>query len=285
VKPANTFFCQCDILNPNGLPYPEKYFDYIHIRQVYSCFSEEDWMTIMNEIKRLLKPGGYIELRDIEPMLGNTGPVSYNFFVNFPFLMKKWHDVDILWGRRMFDFLNEVGEMVDVHQQITVLQFGSPGPIGNMVQNSLRLALQSFRPFFSRHNNLPGAKYDKVIEEILEETKKYHSYFNYYCCWGRNPLYDTAYHHQDVGDDCSRRYSFPHNNKPIDRHHSNASSNMSPPLLKMRENRSEEKKVDSEAATSPNILNIYPSNQHQQMLSLAEDSVTDIDQFAEGYED
>lgn len=34
----------------------------------------------MKEIKRLLKPGGFIELRDIEPMLGNMGPVTYNFF-------------------------------------------------------------------------------------------------------------------------------------------------------------------------------------------------------------
>lgn len=34
----------------------------------------------MKEIKRLLKPGGYVELRDIDPMLRNMGPISYNFF-------------------------------------------------------------------------------------------------------------------------------------------------------------------------------------------------------------
>lgn len=200
-----------------------------------------------------------------------------------PFLMKKWHGVDILWARRMFDFLSEVGEMMDIHQQINALQFASPGPIGNMIQNSLRLALQSYRPFFSKHNHLPGAEYDKVIEEILEETKKYHSYFNYYCCWGRNPLYDTAYHHQDVGDECNRRYSFPSSSKSIDRRQSNTSSNMSPPLRK--NNGSEEAIANSEAATNPNIFNIYPSDLYQQMVSLAEDSVSDIDQFAEGYED
>lgn len=43
VKPANTFFSQCDILHPNGLPFPNEYFDYIHVRQVYTCFSENDW--------------------------------------------------------------------------------------------------------------------------------------------------------------------------------------------------------------------------------------------------
>lgn len=49
----------------------------------------------MNEIKRLLKPGGYIELRDIEPMLGNTGPVSYNFFVNCKYEYVKWYHLNL----------------------------------------------------------------------------------------------------------------------------------------------------------------------------------------------
>lgn len=49
VKPANTFFCQYDILDPKGLPYPDDYFDYIHMRQVYSCFSEQDWVVRIDD--------------------------------------------------------------------------------------------------------------------------------------------------------------------------------------------------------------------------------------------
>jgi ubiquinone/menaquinone biosynthesis C-methylase UbiE len=45
VKPANAFFSQCDVLQTNGLPFPENYFDYIHMRQVYTCFSENDWIV------------------------------------------------------------------------------------------------------------------------------------------------------------------------------------------------------------------------------------------------
>lgn len=43
IKPSNATFLQLDILDPKGLPYPDEYFDYIHMRQVYSCFSESDW--------------------------------------------------------------------------------------------------------------------------------------------------------------------------------------------------------------------------------------------------
>lgn len=54
VKPANTIFSQCDVLL--GLPYPDEYFDYIHIRQVYTCFSEDDWevKTLISSTKAFL---------------------------------------------------------------------------------------------------------------------------------------------------------------------------------------------------------------------------------------
>lgn len=43
VKPPNTFFTNHDILSLNGFPYPDHYFDYVFMRQVYNCFSESDW--------------------------------------------------------------------------------------------------------------------------------------------------------------------------------------------------------------------------------------------------
>lgn len=41
----------------------------------------------MKEIKRLLKPGGYVELRDIDPMLNNMGPISSKFFAKCKILV------------------------------------------------------------------------------------------------------------------------------------------------------------------------------------------------------
>lgn len=49
IKPPNTFFIQYDILNPKGLPFPDSYFDYVFMRQVYTCFSSSDW-TVSNLI-------------------------------------------------------------------------------------------------------------------------------------------------------------------------------------------------------------------------------------------
>lgn len=202
--------------------------------------------------------------------------------------MKKWHGVNILWARHMFDIMNEVGDMVDMHRQVNTLQFGTPGPIGNMIQNSLRLALQSFRSFFETHNNLPSADYDRVINDIVEETKKYHSYFNYYCCWGRNPLYETTYHCQERrGDEPSKRCSVTSNNNIILDFGINTNDMPSPPLRRQSENETKSTQANEIPTSSPDTLPIYPSpDQHPlHILSLGEENVSDIDQFAEGYED
>ncbi|KAI8979564.1 S-adenosyl-L-methionine-dependent methyltransferase, partial [Mycotypha africana] len=76
IKPPNTNFLQWDILNSKGVPFPNEYFDYIFMRQVYTCFSAEDWKTVMMEVKRLLKPGGYVEFRDLDPIIHNQGPFT-----------------------------------------------------------------------------------------------------------------------------------------------------------------------------------------------------------------
>lgn len=45
VKPPNATFQQCDILQP--LPYPNEFFDYIHMRLVCHCFSAPDLKVIL----------------------------------------------------------------------------------------------------------------------------------------------------------------------------------------------------------------------------------------------
>lgn len=112
IKPANTYFNQGDILDPEGFPYPDEYFDYIHMRLVYNCFSILDlkvtrkkkapdltrllincYQFVLGEIYRVLKPGGYVELRDIDPIIKNPGPTADKFFSDCKYLCSfLWHD-------------------------------------------------------------------------------------------------------------------------------------------------------------------------------------------------
>lgn len=50
IKPVNTSFSNHDVLSPNGFPYPSNHFDYVFMRQVYTCFSESDWTVCIKLI-------------------------------------------------------------------------------------------------------------------------------------------------------------------------------------------------------------------------------------------
>jgi hypothetical protein len=107
--------------------------------------------------------------------------------------MKRTQGVDVSWGRQMYDYLQDYGDIIDMHGQIGTLRFGIPGTTGELVHNSFRLALQSHERFFTDQYNLEGEDYTQVVNDIINECSQLHSYINYYLCWGRKSLFDMEY--------------------------------------------------------------------------------------------
>jgi ubiquinone/menaquinone biosynthesis C-methylase UbiE len=58
----NIKFIKGNVLD--GLPFKNSTFDYIFIRNLSYGFSEQDWKFMINEIIRITKPGGWIEVNN-----------------------------------------------------------------------------------------------------------------------------------------------------------------------------------------------------------------------------
>lgn len=104
--------------------------------------------------------------------------------------MKEKHGVNVLWSRYMFEYLQNVGEMTDMHRRVKKLYFGLPGTAGKMADTSLRLGFESRRLFFENCYDIPSENYDEMVNNIVNEAIDRHSFFNYHLCWGRKPLLD-----------------------------------------------------------------------------------------------
>ena len=74
IKPGNTFFKQQNILD--GLPYPDNSIDYLHVQLMLTSLNQEQILKLLGEIMRVLKPNGYVELRDVEYRVQRPGPVT-----------------------------------------------------------------------------------------------------------------------------------------------------------------------------------------------------------------
>lgn len=62
VKPRNLTFGIDDITQP--LPYETGTFDFVRMRFLIFGLKADQWQPIINELARIVKPGGYLELSE-----------------------------------------------------------------------------------------------------------------------------------------------------------------------------------------------------------------------------
>ena len=63
--PANCQFYVADVLE--GLPFPDQQFDFIHSRDIHSGIPPDKWVPYLTEVYRLLRPGGWLQLAEMDP--------------------------------------------------------------------------------------------------------------------------------------------------------------------------------------------------------------------------
>jgi SAM-dependent methyltransferase len=74
---SNTGFIQCDLLD--GIPFPDSTFDFVCERfLIYPDLTDSQWKYLFSEMKRVLKPGGYLEIMEYRVDYDNPGPITRN---------------------------------------------------------------------------------------------------------------------------------------------------------------------------------------------------------------
>ncbi|KAI9497451.1 S-adenosyl-L-methionine-dependent methyltransferase, partial [Zychaea mexicana] len=75
--PANCELIKYNVLD--GLThtlFPEASFDCIHIRFMCLAFTREQYSQVIDDCWRLLKPGGYLEILEMDMMVYSPGPAT-----------------------------------------------------------------------------------------------------------------------------------------------------------------------------------------------------------------
>ncbi|CAG8472229.1 33116_t:CDS:2, partial [Racocetra persica] len=73
-KPPNTEFIQANVLE--RLPFDDNTFDFIFQRFLLSGIPLDKWVSVINELVRVLKPGGYLELVENDLQYSVMGPAT-----------------------------------------------------------------------------------------------------------------------------------------------------------------------------------------------------------------
>ncbi|CAJ0635076.1 15873_t:CDS:2, partial [Entrophospora sp. SA101] len=115
-KPTNVAFLKFDALSESGLPFPDDTFDFVYQKFMGLFINEKKWMKHIEELIRITKPGGWIEIMDIDPFPYDAGPIL-NCFLESRINRKIVFDIPLLF--------NQKSELITVHSQ------ERPNPIGS----------------------------------------------------------------------------------------------------------------------------------------------------------
>ncbi|CAG8517368.1 13892_t:CDS:2, partial [Dentiscutata heterogama] len=73
IKPKNFTFVKANATE--GLPFDDNTFDFIFQRYLTAEIPKEKWPYLINELVRVLKPGGFLELSKFSSLF-DAGPVN-----------------------------------------------------------------------------------------------------------------------------------------------------------------------------------------------------------------
>ncbi|RHZ83180.1 hypothetical protein Glove_99g334 [Diversispora epigaea] len=71
IKPENTTFIKSNVTD--GLPFADNSFDFVYMRFMMLAFTLKNWPRVINELTRVCKPGGWIEVMERDILWFNEG--------------------------------------------------------------------------------------------------------------------------------------------------------------------------------------------------------------------
>ncbi|KAG9296741.1 hypothetical protein G9A89_001373 [Geosiphon pyriformis] len=183
IMPKNAHFFQANILE--GLPIKETY-DFARISLLNICIPAKDWPGVIDEMIRLLKPGGWIEIVELDLVTSFVGPHFQNLAIAFRELLSK-RGVDPYITQKLDSILAATNSLskiqFDLRCMIPGKMGGQPGKL--YVENLAIYFKLILAPHLQHFLNLTPNQYIRMWQECEAEFDKHESHINIYRYWGR----------------------------------------------------------------------------------------------------
>lgn len=168
----STSFYQFD--TAQTLDFSSASFDIVHVHSLASFISTAMWSTILEEMIRLLKVGGWLNIVDYEQ--GSSSSQAFNRLV-----IVGLAGVRALGGSiapasstqgvaaRLYGFLVDAG-MVDVSYTVHAVDYGiNSHPNTRKFLDDLMIGMNNFKPFLLELGLITGETFDTLVEQAKIE--------------------------------------------------------------------------------------------------------------------
>lgn len=167
-----------------GLPFPEKQFEYVHQRLLVAAIPTANWPTVINELIRVTRPGGWIEVLEIGVTIKNAGSETARLLAWMGGLSKeRGFDMGIV--SQLGQLLIEAGvQDVEIHHIPAPLgDWG--GYVGSMLKANVLSAFNALKGAYCTQANMSPEQFDAWVQDVAEEWETLHASYVFHAAYGR----------------------------------------------------------------------------------------------------
>ncbi|KAI8380137.1 hypothetical protein BD560DRAFT_388680 [Blakeslea trispora] len=188
-EPSNLRFTLHNILI-DSLPFESDTFDYVQQSITALTYKVEDWPNVLRELKRVTKPGGYIQLIENEIHPYCLGPIGESWRDQILDVIKLKRGNDPRIATRFEELLRNV-DLENVTVKFVSIPIGPWGlDIGNLWKQNVYAFLESAATFLVHIMGITNSEYKERTRTFMEEldTGRYKAFSNIYVAYGRKKI-------------------------------------------------------------------------------------------------
>ncbi|CEI89875.1 hypothetical protein RMCBS344292_04218 [Rhizopus microsporus] len=190
--PANCHIEKADLFD--GFNYESNTFDYVHQRMMYIVYPSDKIPWMFQEILRVTKPNGWVELIEPDVIPKRAGPLFSKFIKALQqFLRDRLGHV--LQGRNLVNLMIEAG-FREVKSDYGSLPLCWGGYIGKLFYEDMLVVFQHLGPSIYEYMGLDGEynkdSYEALLDTAFDECVEYQTFFNVRWAYGKKVVSSAA---------------------------------------------------------------------------------------------
>lgn len=183
LRPDNYTFAPGNILE--GLPFPDASFDFVHQRLLFFAIPTDRWQFVMNELYRVTRPGGWIEVVEGHFGYDPMGPAAQRIAdAMLPAMQQR--GIDPRNSALLDQFLRNAG-LQQVQVRMAKLPVGDwGGRLGKLVATDVLSFSQAARPLLLAQD-MTENQFAQLIETMRRECEELRCTWPFYIVDGQRP--------------------------------------------------------------------------------------------------
>ncbi|KAI8812732.1 S-adenosyl-L-methionine-dependent methyltransferase [Cladochytrium replicatum] len=161
------------------LPYPDNTFDYVHQQALIAGIPSNLWPQVIAELVRVLKPGGYLDLCEADPLPLMAPTPRAERFHEMIETMFKARNLDFRKAYELRAMVGQNPDLTSIRALRRTVPIGWDSKIGDVLRHDFRIAYgSSLRSFVTTATGLSPEEWERLVEGVLDDYAAGQSFIN-----------------------------------------------------------------------------------------------------------